>query len=125
MGVTLRSGFSTIDPSDLPMDLDNNGDNIPEVSTTPPTGSQQNILINQRVLESETEFSPLNADVAQHPTVQQEEEFTLVKRRITRSEPAFIPSLTKKVYPEYTMDELRNMTASQLSEFVNECIRGV
>lgn len=40
-----------------------------------------------------------------------------------KRKPASTHSLTKKIYPGYTIDELKNMTISRLSEFVGEHIR--
>ena len=123
MGVTLRSGFSTMDPSDSLMDLVANEGESPPVLTHPSLEAVQQV----KGVETGTPKHPI--EVAQYAAAQQEYSqdggFTLVKRKIVRREPASTSSLTKKVYPEYTIDELRNMTASQLSEFVGECIKGV
>ena len=129
MGVTLRSGLTTMDPSDHLMDLVDSGGGVPLTTTMPFTEGYQETHADHRTRRSETVFPTLAADVAQYTTAQreqpQDEGFTLVKRRIAKREPASTPSLTKTVYPEYTINELRSMTAPQLSEFVTECIKGV
>ena len=129
MGVTLRSGFSTSDPSDSLMDLDINKGDFSLVMIRTSQEVDRKLNGPQQLKERETGISTLPTEVAQYAAAQKDdshdEGFTLVKRKIMKREPASAPSPTKKVYPEYTIDELRSMTTSQLSEFVSECIKGV
>ena len=104
-----------MDPSVHPMDLVNNSGGVPSMIAIPSTDGHRGINTDLQALGAEIELSTPLAEVAQCTIAQQENTqdggFTLVKRKIARREPASTPSLAKTVYPEYTINELRSMTA--------------
>ena len=83
MGVTLRSGFSTMDPSDSLMDLVANEGEFPPVMNQPSTG------VDQQVKGVEAGIPRCPTEIGQYAAAQQDNSqdggFTLVKRKIVRS----------------------------------------
>ena len=126
MGFTLRSGFSTEQPPITSADINTSAECLPQGQDALNLVAQQQAYTgNQMVLDHHPPAN--NESSAKHAigqnTSQDNDGFTVVRSKPKRGR-ALDPSNHEKVYPEYTIEDIRNMGDTLIGEFVNAAIPG-